>query len=178
MNSSLPYSATPTLGIDITPLLLTHQPIPLTLAATQTALSRTSGNHPSRAALLAEVRNAGAGTEGDAKPVLEMTKIAAQSALDQEATHGVTRARWEDFESRRWFVEVDKEVRIGIPTAHLVGKGDEMKGEGERLVELCEEKSRLFYLCAGGHEVPRAERDVRRVCQVVERIVERASLGF
>lgn len=175
MNGYMAYSAIPELGIDVTPLIITHQHVPCTLAETQSALDRTNAQNPSQEAMLADARN-GAWKEG--KLIPEFVKKAFQGGVDSEAANGVKRSKWEDFKTRRMFVEVDPEVRIRIPTAHLVADKDEVRAEGETLAKMCEEKTRLVYKSSGGHGVPKLDRDVGKVSEVIERTVERAGFAW
>ena len=175
MNSNMAYSATPELGIDVTPLIITHQYVPGTLAETLTLLDRTNAENPSQEAMLADARN-GAWREGDLIP--GFVKKALQTVVDEEVVNGVKRSKWEDFKTHRMFVEINPQARIRIPTAHLVAENDEVSALGETLAKMCEEKTRMLYKSSGGHGVPKSERDVEKVRNVIEQTVERAGLAW
>ncbi len=171
----MPYSACPFLGVDVTPLVLTNEYIPPTLAETQSALARTAAQYPSPEAVFTGVRK---GIWNDGKLIPEFMKKALQTVVDQEIAESGERREWEGFRSHRMFVEANPRVRIEIPTAHLVAEGDEMRALGEANALMCEEKTRILYKSKGGHGVPRAERDVRKVSEIIERTVERAGLAW
>ena len=175
MNCYMPYSAVPDLGIDVTPLIITHQYISPTLAAAQIALDRTNAENPSREAILADARN-GNWKEGNLIP--SFVKKAMQTVVNQEAAEGSKRTKWEDFRSHRMFVEINSEVRIRIPTAHFVAEKDEVRPLGETLAKMCEEKTTIVCKSSGGHAVPKLERDVGKVREIIERTVERAGFAW
>lgn len=175
MNGYMAYSAIPELGIDVTPLIITHQHIPCSLAETQSALDRTNAQNPSKEAMLADARN---GNWKEGKLIPEFIKESLQGVVDQEVAKGEKRNKWEDFKTHRMFVEVNPEVRIRIPTAHLVADKDEVRASGETLAKMCEEKTRIVYKSSGGHGVPKLERDVGKVRDVIERTVERAGFAW
>ncbi|KAL1634750.1 hypothetical protein SLS56_002152 [Neofusicoccum ribis] len=60
--------------------------------------------------------------------------------------------------------------RIGIPTAHVLGKLDRWAPQGRKLVDLCAEGTALLFAHRLGHVVPRDAAASAAIAEVVERV--------
>lgn len=60
--------------------------------------------------------------------------------------------------------------RIGIPTAHVLGKLDRWAPQGRKLVDLCAEGTAVLFAHRLGHVVPRDAAASAAIAEVVERV--------
>ncbi|KAF1993036.1 hypothetical protein P154DRAFT_106180 [Amniculicola lignicola CBS 123094] len=77
------------------------------------------------------------------------------------------RASCDDVQYQMFHPTVD-EVRIRLPTGHVMGMQDKWFCHSKDLVGLCQENSKVVLQHHGGHEVPRAYTE--EICDVVETV--------
>ncbi|KAA8905058.1 DUF341 domain-containing protein [Sphaerosporella brunnea] len=76
---------------------------------------------------------------------------------------------------RKLGVETDGKL-IHVPTAHILGANDEAVGESHILRGLCGERGKVVYDHGGGHEVPRAPKEVTLgMAQAVRDVIDKAN---
>jgi len=67
---------------------------------------------------------------------------------------------------------------VGIPTAVIWGVKDEYAEGGRMMCELCDGRTREYYVHSGGHEIPRGRKDVEGMVGVVKNAIGKASVAF
>ncbi|KAL8808018.1 MAG: hypothetical protein Q9182_000296 [Xanthomendoza sp. 2 TL-2023] len=177
MNGYMPWSASPDLGLDVTPCVITHQEIPTTLVETEHLLKsigqkddpshRTSGSPEN-------------GPYGSLYPPMLQQQHPSPAAISiSQPPHPHQSSS--TYTSRRFFPEIDK-IRISIPTAHILGTQDALFESGAKMTEMCDAKVMRVYKHARGHEIPtrwgrNGVRDVEKIRDVIEKTVQRAEFG-
>ncbi len=169
-NSTMPWSATPSLGLDVTPLVLRHGNIPPTLPRVEAALAEERKRNPTEEDILKD-DNIGDWEYGELVP--SIMRYTYQHIHQQIVDNGKHR-KYADFEARRMFAEVDK-VRLSQPTGHILAELDPVRELGEAMVEMCDPKVRLCHENKGfAHEMPyRSARDMKKIAEVVEKTIRR-----
>ena len=72
------------------------------------------------------------------------------------------------------FPEVDN-VRVPIPSAHILGELDPLRELGETMIEMCDKRNMLTYKHAYGHEIPARSRvDLKKIANCIEKTVIRS----
>lgn len=173
MNSAMPWSATESLGYNVTPLLIQHQYVPTTLAAAEQAIALEHKKNPTEEAMLRDESNTNWEDGGLVPP---MMRLAYKNIHEQYVDKRFDRT-YNDYRARRIFPEVDK-VRIPIPTAHVLGELDPQRELGETMREMCDKRCMLVYKHAFGHEIPARSRvDLRKIAGVIEKTVIRSEFA-
>ncbi|KAL8727065.1 MAG: hypothetical protein Q9166_006308 [cf. Caloplaca sp. 2 TL-2023] len=168
MNAYMPWSATVDLGKNVTPLVITRQSIPCTVAETEKVL------------LVDQQRDSKVeSSQGDLTPtMLQQTHEPSSSSTSSQPPHPKD---YSDIVSHRIFPELDT-VRISIPTAHILGEKDSVFESGLRLIEMCDPILMKVYKHAAAHEIPGRSggggRDLAKIGEVVEKTVARADMGL
>ena len=155
----LPWSIDRTSGVDVTSLVVRDGNVPVELLEIQRRLE--------------EVRNA----LGETSRIVPLERVpeALRGAVSEigRTTHGPY--DHERHPIRRFQPEVDP-VHIGIPTAHIVGKHDEVSDSSHQLIQLCDEKYAGVYEHTGGHEVWRTADDLQMIKNLILKTVARSEL--
>ncbi|KAL8684109.1 MAG: hypothetical protein Q9224_006607 [Gallowayella concinna] len=177
MNSYMPWSASSSLGKDVTHLVITQQAVPCTLAETEQLYKNIThqDDTPRRNSDSLEDRRNGSLLP----PMLQQQHPSPASISTFQPPHPYQIKS--AYTSHRFFPEIDK-VRIPIPTAHILGTQDSLLESGIRMTEMCHGKVMRVYKHAGGHEIPsrigkNGTRDVERIRETVEKTVQRAEFG-
>ena len=71
--------------------------------------------------------------------------------------------------------ELDGSV-IKIPTAHIVGKKDNLLPAGLALHQLCDKSTSALYQHAQGHEIPRDTRTTIAMAAIIKSTIDKALL--
>ena len=170
MNCPMPWSATPDLGKDVTPLVIQHQPIPCTLSEANRVLALEHARNPTKEATLNDERVAN-WTDGELIP--PMMRYTYQNIHAQDLEKGVNR-QYDDYRAHRMFPEVDK-VRVSVPTGHILAEQDPLLEMSATMCKMCDEKVMLTYKHGFGHEIPaRSAKDLRKIRDVIEKTVIRS----
>ena len=172
-NGAMPWSATPDLGKDVTPLVIQHRYVPCTLAEADRALADEHAKNPTQASTMADERKI---KWEDSELIPPMMRVTYHKIVALDAEKDVKR-EYDDFRSRRMFPEVDK-VRVGVPSAHILGKKDWQFELGAMMGGFCDPEVRLMYKHGFGHEIPaRSPRDIWMIKEVIEKTVIRADFA-
>ena len=173
-NCTMPWSATPDLGLDVTPLVIQHEYVPPTHALANAALAAELKRNPTQADMLKDERNA---NWEDGELIPPMMRFAYQRIHQQVVDNGIDRP-YSDYEAHRMFAEVDT-VRLREPTGHILAELDPVRELGEAMVQMCDPKVRLCHEIKGfAHEIPyRSAKDMRKIAEVVEKTVRRSEFA-
>ncbi|KAL8810421.1 MAG: hypothetical protein Q9200_002589 [Gallowayella weberi] len=174
MNGYMPFSASPDIGLDVTPLVIAQREIPTTRAETEQQLKNIRQETK---------RNSDAPEDGPngslllPMPQQQHPSLASKSTSQPPQPNQTSSA----YISRRLFPEIDR-VRISIPTAHILGTQDAFFESGTRMTEMCEAKVMRVYKHTGGHEIPtrmgkNGVREVEKIREAIEKTVQRAEFG-
>ena len=155
----LPWSIDRTSGIDVTALVVRDGNVPVELLEIQRKLEEV-GNGLGKTSVMNPLERVPEALRG---AVGEMRRT-AHGPYDH-AQHPI----------RRFQPEVDP-VRIEIPTAHIVGKHDEVSDSSHQLIRLCDEECAGVYEHAGGHEVWRTAGDLQIIKSLILKTVARSEL--
>ena len=173
MNSYIPWSGTKDIGKDVTPLVIAHKSVPCTLTETDRLLALENEKYPSKEDMLKDERLKNWG-DGDLIP--SMLKDAYQDVHAQNVAQGLHRT-YNDYVAHRMFPEVDN-VRVTIPTAHILGEQDPLLPLGETMCKMCDPRVMLTYKHGFGHEIPsRSPRDLKKIREVLEKTVIRSEFA-
>lgn len=66
---------------------------------------------------------------------------------------------------------------LKLITVHIIGSKDDTLGNSMKLLDLCEEKSRIVYDHGAGHEIPAAPRITEEIVKHIELGIGRASFA-
>ena len=155
----LPWSIDRTSGIDVTSLIVRDVKVPVELLEIRKRLE--------------EVRN-GLGETSTTKP-LESVPKALRAAVGEVRRTTDGPYDHEEHPVRRFHPEVDQ-IRIELPTAHIVGENDEVSDSSHQLIQLCDEKYAGVYEHAGGHETWRTAGDLQMIKNLILKTVARSEL--
>lgn len=93
--------------------------------------------------------------------------------LTQKRLDGTT----DDHIIRRFHADVDN-VRIQIPTAHILGKKDPYYQQGRELKRLCETRWSTTYEHSDGHIVPRNTEVNKQIAAAIEKALAAIDISF
>ena len=155
----LPWSVDPNSGIDVTSLIVQDGNVPVELLEIRRRLE--------------EVRS-DLGETSMVNP-LERIPEALRGAVSEmrQTTHGPYDQ--EQHPIRRFHPDIDQ-VRIELPTAHIVGKHDQVSDSSNQLVQLCDEKYAGIHEHAGGHEVSSTADDLQVIKNLILKTVAQGEL--
>lgn len=173
MNSYMPWSASPNLGIDVTPLVIQHCEVPRTLAEAEHVLALEYAKYPVKEDMLNDERHID-WRKGDMVPPMMKNAYVdvKRQNLDNEAEK-----EYEDYRAHRFFPEADK-VRVPVPSAHILGELDPLKESSLAMCEMCDKRVMLTYKHGFGHEIPtRSPRDLQKIKEVFEKTVIRSDFA-
>lgn len=155
----LPWSIDRTSGVDVTSLIVGDVKVPVELLDIQKSLE--------------EARN-GSGETSTTNPP-ESVPNALRDAVSEVRRTIDGPYDHEQHPIRRFHPEVDL-TRIELPTAHIVGKNDQVSDSSHQLIQLCDEKHAGVYEHAGGHEVWRTAGDLEMIKNLILKTVARGEL--
>lgn len=150
----LPWTADELHGIDVTPLIVLHRAIPYDLidikhdveAASEEAKHRLPSSYGS---------------------------LIPPALRDLAKQHEGGAFEYDKYITRKYHPDVD-DIRIDIPTGHVVGKRDDMRAFGRKLFELCREDRATLFEHNAGHEIPASPAVSRRIADLIEKTVTRS----
>ena len=177
----MPWSATPDLGRDVTPLVLQHHVVSGTLAETDRLLALAYEKHPvNKEDMLQEAKQQDVDVGWSHEDLLLQPGVRKHasakkpSAPEAESKKEETHRTYSDYISHRIFPEVDK-VRIHIPTGHIIGERDPVKDSSVMMRDMCDARVMLTYKHGFGHEIPvRSRTDLNRIKEVIEKTVTKS----
>ena len=105
-----------------------------------------------------------------------MMRFAYQKIHEQDVEGGVDRD-YDDYRAHRMFPEVDS-VRIGVPSAHILGAKDPLYELSATMVEMCDPNVSLKHEHGFGHEFPiKSQRDMKKLGDIIEKTIIRADFA-
>lgn len=155
----LPWSIDRTSGVDVTSLIVRDVKVPVELSEIRKRLE--------------EVRS-GLGETSTTSP-LESVPDALRDAVSELRRTSDGTYDHQEHPIRRFHPEVDQ-IRIELPTAHIVGKTDQVSDSSHQLVQLCDEKYAGVYEHDGGHEVWRTAGDLQMIKNLILKTVAQSEL--
>ncbi|KAL8646919.1 MAG: hypothetical protein Q9226_006657 [Calogaya cf. arnoldii] len=181
MNGYMPWSASADLGKDVTSFVLAQQEIPCTLIEAERLLRGSEEQRALHSDGVHAVTN-----EQDRSllpPMLQSLhpRIPSSTAASGMQSDTQTCNDTTTYRSHRFFPELDQ-VRISIPTAHILGTQDSVFESGLRMTAMCEGRVMKVFKHGGGHEIPRmvgrnGGRELQGIREVIEKTVQRAEFG-
>ena len=171
----MPWSATPELGKDVTPLVIQRQNVPCTLTETDRMLALEHEKHASKEEMLKNAeRKANDWVSDDLlQPMIKHPRQKIHAQTEEQRVE----PRYEDYIAHRIFPEVDK-VRVGVPTGHILGERDPIRESSLTMSAMCDARVMLTYKHGFGHEIPtRSPRDLMRIKELIEKTVIRSEFA-
>lgn len=154
ISATLPWSADNTNGIDVTPLIVRRKSVPVDLGI-----------------LKGQIEAAIA--DADYNPMTSDAPGIPPALINVIAELGNEPYDYNRYVTRKFHPEVD-EVRIQIPTAHVLARKDPLYASGLKLVDMCDRRYASVYEHNGGHEVPRFTAEKRAIQNLIQKTLVRS----